>query len=78
MATFHETFNTLTINGLLQQQQNPIKCRRFALFLENNEWEAFRCAKFLIAVFRLQENQNLTTPYFQEVGGVTQHLILLS
>ena len=24
MATFHETFYTVTINGPLQQQQNPI------------------------------------------------------
>ena len=47
MATFHETFYTFTINGPLQQQQNPIKCRSFVLFVENNESKAFRRAKVL-------------------------------
>ena len=58
MATFHETFYTFTINGPLQQQQNPIKCRSFALFVENNELEEKRSIvlKFWIAAFRLQEN----------------------
>ena len=47
MMTFHETFYTFTKNGPLQQQQNPIKCRNFALFVENNEWKAFCRAKVL-------------------------------
>ena len=47
MATFHETFYIFTTNGPLQEQQNPIKCRSFALLVENNEWKAFRRAKVL-------------------------------
>ena len=36
-AIFHKTFYTFTINGPLQQQHNSIKCKSFALFVENNE-----------------------------------------
>ena len=57
MATFHEAFYTFTINGLLQQQQKSIKCRSFALFVENFEWKAFRGAKVLD--FRVQFTRKL-------------------
>ena len=40
-------FYTFTINGPLQQQQNPIKCRSIALFVENDAWKAFRRTKVL-------------------------------
>ena len=77
MATFHETFYTFTINGPLQQQQNPIKCRSFALSVENNEWKAFCCAKGLDCrvPFARKLIQIWHPPYFQEKGGVTQHVI---
>ena len=77
MATFHETFYTFTINGPLQQQQNPIKCRSFALSVENNEWKAFCCAKVLDCrvPFARKLIQIWHPPYFQEKGGVTQHVI---
>ena len=67
MATFHETFYTFTINGPLQQQQNPIKCRCFALIVEKMNEKDFVVLKCSICK---KINPNLTTPYFQEVGGV--------
>ena len=80
MATFHELFYTFIINGPLQQQQNSIKCRSFALFVENKDWKAIRRAKCLDChvQFCKKINPNQTTPYFQELGGVTEHVMFYS
>ena len=77
MANFKETFYTFTINGPLQQQQNPIKCRSFALFVENSEWKTFRRAKVLDSrVPFAMKLIKIRLPYFQEVDWVSQHVML--
>ena len=76
MVTFHETFYTFTINGPLQLQQNPIKYRSLALFVENNETKAFCCAKvFNCCVPFSSKFIQIRQSHFQEVGGVTQHVM---
>ena len=59
------------------QQQNPIKCRSFALFVENSEWKTFRRAKVLDSrVPFARKFIKIRLPYFQEVNWVSQHVML--
>ena len=71
MAIFQELFYTFTINGPLQQQQNSIKCRSFALFVENNELTAFHRAKVLdwIVQFARKLIQIRQSPIFKKWVG---------
>ena len=59
----------------LQEHEEYLLSICFALFVANSAYKSFRCGKS-VACLVLFKNiiPYITTPTFQEVGGVTEHL----